>query len=103
MSAIKEAYKAGFSKGWQQRGEFIQDYRTAHNDTAAGVALMLLGSLAVLCILGLALITPVNVAGAIQAGAIAGAVGVAGYFIHRVEAKSYRKRQAAFKNKWEVE
>lgn len=96
-------FREGYRAGWKARGEYIRDYHKAQSGTSFGIGLMALSALVFAAVLSTIISIPFatfNVAVAIQTLLVAVGVGVAGYFIDRAETKSYKKRQAEFKEKW---
>ena len=96
-SEFREGYKAG----WKARGEYIQDYREAQSGSAFGMSLMFIGGFMFTAFVVAGIFVPgVVIARVVTTSLVAVGIGVAGYFIDRTETKSYKKRQAEFKEKW---
>lgn len=94
------SFSDGYKAGWKARGEYIRDYRNANNGSAIGLGLMLVGAMAFSCIGVAAIMYAPPLLEAIIPLLISLGIGVAGYFINKLETKSYQKRQAEFKEKW---
>jgi Na+/proline symporter len=94
------AFSDGYKAGWKARGEYILDYRNANTGIAVGLALMLMGAMAFSFIGVAAIAYAPPLSEAIIPLLVSLGIGVAGYFINRLEAKSYQKRQDQFKEKW---
>jgi uncharacterized protein YqhQ len=96
----KEAFSDGYEAGWSDRAEYIRDCRNARSGTGFGLMLMLAGGM----VFAAFALTPFFVAVVIErvvvAAMISLAVAAVGYFINKLESKSYNKRQAEFKAKW---
>lgn len=96
-------FHEGYRAGWKARGEYIRDYREAQSGSSFGIAFMVLGALVFAALLSTLITIPFttfNIAVGIQTLLVAVGIGIAGYFIDRAETKSYKKRQAEFKEKW---
>ena len=96
-------FREGYRAGWKARGEYIRDFHKSISGTSFGIALMVLGALVFAALLSTVITIPFatfNIAVGIQTLLVAVCIGVAGYFIDRAETKSYKKRQAEFKEKW---
>jgi uncharacterized protein YqhQ len=93
---VREAYRAG----WSDRAEYIRDYRNAQSGTGFGLMLMLAGGMVFAAFALTPFFMAVVIERVVVAAMISLAVAAVGYFINKLESKSYNKRQAEFKAKW---
>lgn len=97
-------YNEGFRNGWKARGEYIQDYRKAHNGTAGGIGLMLISSMFSIGMIVVAFfvigIEHVNIANFIKLEIGCWVVFALAVWLHRWETRDYQKRQNDFNKKW---
>jgi uncharacterized protein YqhQ len=100
ITSEKEAFSAGYEAGWKARGEYIRDCRNARSGTGFGLALMLIGGMFFAAFAFTSFFMAVVIERVVVAAMISLAVAAVGYFINKLESKSYNKKQAEFKDKW---
>jgi hypothetical protein len=94
------AFSDGYKAGWKARGEYIRDYRDSHSGTSFGLALMMIGGLALACIIVAAIAYAAPIAKFVPTALFIVIPMIAGYFIDKFENKNYAKKQKVFKEKW---